>query len=97
MVSAQSRLSKKAADVEVDYPIEAPASFARHSDRLQRRLLRPVSIGVGVEMRLHQWLQVHCDHRLGNTVCNRRYAQHPLASVFLRYRYYSDRRREVRA
>src|SRR5215469_738838 len=29
---------EKAADVEVDYPVEAPASFARHSDRLQRRL-----------------------------------------------------------
>src|SRR5580658_5769328 len=44
---------KEASDIEIDYPIEAPASFARNSDCLQRRLLRPVPIGVRVEMWLH--------------------------------------------
>src|SRR5262249_22673360 len=44
---------EKAADVEVDDPVEAPAPLASDSNRLQRRLLGPVPIRVIVEMRFH--------------------------------------------
>ena len=48
-----------------------------------------------MEHRFHHRLQISLDHRLGNSVRDRRYAQRPRLSIALRYVYPSNRRRQV--
>src|SRR5215471_10262625 len=87
---------EEAADVEVNDPGIPPASLPRTGDSIERRLLRPIAIGVWMEGRFHPWLQVDFDHRLSNPVGYRGNAQSPLASVFLRYPDRANWRRKVR-
>src|SRR5688572_5356600 len=86
---------KESSDVQVNDPVIAPAAFARCRHCIMRRLSRPISIRVGVKIRLHQRLQVLLDNRLRDPIRYGRYAQMSRASILLRYIYRPDRRREV--
>src|SRR5271154_5128267 len=73
----------------------APASLPRPPNRIERRFVGSISIGVIVEVRLHERLQEPLDHRLSNAVGNRRNPEWPRPAVSLRYVYPSHRRRIV--
>ncbi len=88
---------QEAANVQVNNPGIAPASLPRCSDGIERGFARPIAIGVWMEGRFHQRLQVRFGHRLSNPVGDSGNAQSPLASVFLRYRHRADRWRKVRS
>src|SRR6202043_4149569 len=75
----------------------APASVPRPPNRIERRFVGSISIGVIVEVRLHERLQEPLDHRLSNAVGNRRNPEWPSPAVSLRYVYPSHRRRIVTA
>jgi len=64
-------------DIQIDDPVVLPAPLPTHPDRVQRRLSRPVAIGVLVEPGLHQRLQELGHHRLRDPVSDRRHAEHP--------------------
>src|SRR6202043_2569861 len=55
----------------------APASVPRPPNRIERRFVGSISIGVIVEVRLHERLQEPLDHRLSNAVGNRRNPEWP--------------------
>lgn len=65
---------EESSNVDVDHPVIAEASLPRHTDGLKRRPLRSVAIGVRIKVRLNQRLQLHLDHRLSNTICDRWYS-----------------------
>ena len=71
-------------DVAIEHPVIAPASLARLTDGLQRRLPRPVPLGIGVKDLLHRRLQVPLDHRLGDPIRYRRNAERPRSALALR-------------
>src|ERR1700745_4203105 len=84
-------------DIKIKNPRMAPASLPRPPDRIERRFVGSISIGVVVEVRLHEWLQETLDHRLGNAIGDRRYSERPGPVVPLRYVHPSHRRRMVAA
>jgi hypothetical protein len=59
---------EEAADVEVNDPGIPPASLPRVGDSVERRLARSIAIGIWMEGRFHQWLQVPFDYRLSNPI-----------------------------
>src|ERR1700730_16180050 len=59
----------------------APASLPRPPNRIERRFVGSISIGVIVEVRLHERLQEPLDHRLSNAVGNRRNPEWPSPAV----------------
>ncbi len=59
----------------------APASLPRPVDRIERRFVGPVSIGIGVELGLHQRFQMPFDHHLGDAICDRGHAPGELHSA----------------
>src|SRR6266478_7943605 len=88
---------EEAANVQVIDPGIAPASLPRCSDGIERGFARPIAIGVWMEGRFHQRLQVQFGHRLSNPVGDSGNAQSPLASVLLRYRHRAYWWRKVRS
>src|SRR6266536_3731479 len=75
-----------------------PAPLPACRDRVQRRLARPVAVGVWVEHGFHLRLQIQPCHRLGNPVSHGRHAEqtNPRASC-LRDLHRLHRRREIGA
>ena len=61
-------------DVEIDHPVVLPTPLPAYPDRVVRRLLRAIAIGIRVEPRLHQRLQEHGCRRLRDPICDRRHA-----------------------
>ena len=57
---------EKGLDVEIKDPIATPASLPRHAHSIERRFAGPVSVGILVEVRFHEWFQVPFDHHLGD-------------------------------
>ena len=55
-------------DVEVKHPVVAPAALTSSAHGVDRRFAGPVAVGVGVEHRLQDRLQVASDHLLGDAV-----------------------------
>ncbi len=84
-------------DVHIDHPVGTPAPFPAHLDRVQRASAGPVAIGVGVEHRLHQWLQHHGHRRLRDSVRDRGHSQDPRPASRLVDLHHPHRRREVAA
>ena len=83
-------------DVQVDHPVVLPTPCPACSDRVMGRLSRPIAIGVRVELRFHQRLQMHGHHRLRDPVCDRRHPEHPdPAAMRLGDLNRPDRRRKV--
>ena len=62
-------------NVELHDPVTVPTPTSGDGDRLQRRLARPVAVGILVEERIEPWLQPHLDRRLRDPVGHRRDAQ----------------------
>src|SRR5271154_6712747 len=71
----------------------APASLPRHPNCIERRFVGSISIGVIMEVRLHERLQETLDYRLGNAIGDRRYPERPSPALPLRYVHPSHRRR----
>ena len=65
---------KEGPDVEIDHPVEFPASLPGAAKRIKCRTPRAISIGVGVKDRFHFRLQIDFHHRLSNPV---RYGRYP--------------------
>src|SRR5664279_1594636 len=55
-------------DVEVKNPVVAPASLPSHAQGLLRRFLRPISVGIRMEMRLQNRLQKTRHNHLRNPI-----------------------------
>src|SRR5262249_21189999 len=89
------KVVKTTGNVEMQSPVVAPAAPSRYSDGLDRRLPRSISIGVGMENRFHQRLQVPFDHHLGDPVRDSRNAYLSVPALALRNLPPSHRRREV--
>ena len=87
---------KERPDVKIDHPVALPAALPACSQSVVGRTPRTIAVGVRVEQRLHFRLQVHADHRLGNSVRHGGHAERPCPSRLLRYLHRPDRRREIR-
>src|ERR1700730_11859831 len=59
---------EEALDVEIENPIVAPAALASLAHGINRRFAGPVAIGIGVEHRLQDRLQIATGDLLGNAV-----------------------------
>jgi hypothetical protein len=86
---------EKAFDVEIKDPIVAPAALAGLSHGIDGRLAGPVAIGIGVEHRFQDWLQVAAGNFLGNAISHRWNAQRPLSAICLGNFDPLDRRRKI--
>src|SRR5262249_45241977 len=72
------QIIKETFDIEIDHPVGPPTSLPRGGDRIQRRSSGTIPVGVGMEMRLHQRLQMHLDDHLRHAVADRGNAQSAL-------------------
>ncbi len=61
-------MDPKRPDIKINDPVVPPAAFPAPGHRVQCRPPRAVTIGIGVEDRLHQPLQIHGHHRLRDPV-----------------------------
>ena len=61
---------KERSDIQIDDPVGFPASLSRHAYRIECRAAGSIAVGVGVEMRFHQWLQDHLGDRLPYAIGN---------------------------
>src|SRR3954471_2073069 len=71
---------KEGLDLDVEIKGVAPASLPRDAHSIERRFAGPVSIGVVMEMRLHEWLQNPVDPPLGDSVGDRWNPKRPRSS-----------------
>jgi hypothetical protein len=90
-------LSKKALAIDVEHPVEAPASLTRRPEGVDRRSAASIPVGVGMEHRFQHRLEVSSDDFLGDAVGDRRDAQRPRSAARLRYVHSAHRRRHVTA
>jgi hypothetical protein len=60
--------------VEIEHPVVAPTALTSLAHGIDRRFAGPVAIGVGVEHRLQNRLQVASGNLLSDAVSNRRNA-----------------------
>src|SRR5664280_1560111 len=88
---------EEAFDVEIEHPVMTPASLPCHSQCIVRRPTGTIPIRVLMEHWFHKRLQVSLDHRLGDSVRNRRDTQRPRSTIAFRDVYPSDWRRQVTA
>ena len=72
---------EEGADVEVEHPVVAPATLTRRRHGRDGRLARPVAVGIGVEHRLQDRLQIATGDLLGDTVGDGGNAEHSLAAA----------------
>src|SRR6266567_7118749 len=72
-------------DVEIKHPVITPAALAGYCKRLMCGAPGSISIGVFVEHRLQDSLQISLHHHLGDSVRNRRYPERPGPPIALRY------------
>jgi hypothetical protein len=82
-------------DVQVHDPVIPPAALAAHADCVQRRLLGPVAVAVGMEQGFHLRLQIPLHDHLGDPVRDRGNAQGPFLAVGLGDHHPAYRRRKV--
>jgi hypothetical protein len=82
-------------DVNVEHPVQLPATLPADPDRVQRRPPRPIPIGVRVKERLHPGLQAPTHDRLSDPVRDGRHPEHSRAAIPLRYLHRTHRRGHV--
>src|SRR5919201_3459749 len=75
---------EKSLDIEIEHPVVAPTALTSRAHGIDRRLAGSVAVGVGVEHRLQDRLQVTSGDLLGDTVSDSWNAQRPRATVRLR-------------
>jgi site-specific DNA recombinase len=88
---------EEALDVDVEHPVGTPASLAGRPDGVDRRPAGTITVGVGVERRFQQRLQVSTDHLLRDTIGDRRDTQRPHPAACFRYVHPAYRRGHVAA
>ena len=74
---------EEALDVEIEHPVVTPAALASLVHGIDRRFAGPVAIGVGVERRLKDRLQVASDNLLSDAIGNRRNTQRSRSAIRL--------------
>src|SRR5689334_10132082 len=55
-------------NVQIKYPVVAPAALSRCAHGVDRRFAGPVAVGVGMKRWLQNWLQVTSSNFLGDSV-----------------------------
>ena len=73
-----------APNVEIEHPVVAPAALTSRAHGIDGRFARPVAIGVDVEHRLHNGLQVAPGDFLGDAVGDSWNTQRPRPAIRLR-------------
>src|SRR5215831_16360261 len=68
-------------NVQIKYPVVAPAALSRCAHGVDRRFTGPVAVGVGMKHRLQEWLQVTTGNFLSDSVSDRGDAQRPNATT----------------
>ena len=86
---------EEALDVEIENPIVAPAALACLAHGINRRFAGPVAVGVVVEHRLQDRLQIATGNLLGDAVGNRWNAQRSRPAISLRNIDPQHRRRKI--
>src|SRR5476649_2284245 len=86
---------EEALDVEIENPIVAPAALASLAHGINRRFAGPVAIGIGVEHRLQDRLQIATGDLLGNAVRDSWNPQRPRPTICLRNIDPQYRRRKI--
>ena len=82
-------------DVEIENPIVAPAALASLAHGISCRFAGPVAVGVSVEHRLQDRLQIATGDLLGNAVGDRWNSQRPNTAICLRNLDPQYRRRKI--
>jgi hypothetical protein len=62
------KVVEEAFDIQIDHIVVFPASLPRLTNRVERRLTWPVSIGVRVKVFLHFRFHIQFDDHLGDPV-----------------------------
>jgi site-specific DNA recombinase len=68
---------EKGLDIEIEDPWMPPASLPRHSDRIERRFVGSISIGIVVKVRFHERFQEPFDYHLGDAISDCRNPERP--------------------
>jgi hypothetical protein len=89
------QIIKETFDIQIDHPGGPPASLARGGYRIQRRFPGAIPVGVGMKLRLHQWLQMFLDDHLRHAVADRGNSQRSCTSVGFRDLHEPHRRWKV--
>src|SRR6516164_694596 len=74
---------EEALDVEIEHPVVAPAALTSLMHGVDRRFAGPVAVGVGMEYRLQNGLQVASGDLLSDAVSDRRNTQRPRPAIRL--------------
>lgn len=77
---------KELGDIKVDDPVLALTPRPTDSDRIQRRTLPPIAVGIVVEDRLRTRLQLQRNDSLGDPVGHSRHSKDP-SPLAVRFRY----------
>src|SRR5260370_31459156 len=86
---------EEALDVEIKNPVVAPAALASLVHGINRRFSGSVAVGIGVEHRLQERLQIATGDLLGNAVGNSWNPQRPRPPISLRSIDPQYRRRKI--
>ena len=81
--------------VEVEHPVVAPAALTGRAHGIDCRFTGPVAIGVGMEHRFQNGLQVSTGNFLGDAVSDSWNAQRARTAIRLRNIHSPHRRRKV--
>src|SRR5208282_446563 len=74
---------EKAFDVDVEHKVIPPAALARRAHGIDSRFAGPVAVGIGVEHRLQDWLQITPGDLLSNAIGHCWNAQWPRPAIRL--------------
>src|ERR1700674_4866141 len=86
---------EEGAYIEIEHPVVAPAALASLAHGINCRFAGPVAVGVGVEHRLQNGLQVTTGDLLGNAVGDSWNPQRPRPAICLRNTDPQYRRRKI--
>jgi hypothetical protein len=86
---------EEAFDVEIEHPVVAPTPLTSDAHSIECRSAGPVTIGIGMECRLHTRLQETASDLLGDAIRYRRNAQRSRSAIRFRNFHPSHRQRKV--
>src|ERR1700730_9027989 len=86
---------EEALDVEIENPIVAPTALASLAHGINRRFAGPVAVGIGVEHRLQDRLQIAASDLLGGAISDSWNTQRPPPAIRLRNIDPQHRRRKI--
>ena len=86
---------EEALEVEIEHPVGAPTTLTSCAHGIDRRFAGAIAVGIGMEHRFQDRLQVASGDLLGDAVSHRRNAQRARAAARLRNIDPLNRRRKV--